>query len=357
MFLAGHGEAVDARDVQRRVRSSQSNAGRNGQMDAISNVLTPLRSGGATLARALLKRPWGIPVDPMRSPAIHVVLGGECWLRLAGDEQPLRLLQGDALLVGSGVGHTLSDAPDSDVISMREALSIQTDAQAAADIETTALLCAKYQLDDGGPHPLVSLMPPLIYLTRRQIGANEPLRLALELLRVEAQTGRADADIIASRLMDSALVVMLRAWIDNQPEGTAGWFGALRDPAVARALRLIHEQPARAWTVAMLADAASLSRATFARRFARRSESHPSPISRAGGYPCGKSTARDTSLARRDRARSWLRVPDPRSQRRSVACTARHPDDIAAAGLIEFDRRTGNALRNGTAGICYACGG
>ena len=148
-------------------------------MDAISNVLTPLRSGGATLARALLKRPWGIPVDPMRSPAIHVVLGGECWLRLAGDEQPLRLLQGDALLVGSGVGHTLSDAPDSDVISMREALSIQTDAQAAADIETTALLCAKYQLDDGGPHPLVSLMPPLIHLTRRQIGANEPLGLTL----------------------------------------------------------------------------------------------------------------------------------------------------------------------------------
>ena len=320
-------------------------------MDAISNVLTPLRSGGATLARALLKRPWGIPVDPMRSPAIHVVLGGECWLRLAGDEQPLRLLQGDALLVGSGVGHTLSDVPDSDVISMREALSIQTDAQAAADIETTALLCAKYQLDDGGPHPLVSLMPPLIYLTRRQIGANEPLRLALELLRVEAQTGRADADIIASRLMDSALVVMLRAWIDNQPEGTAGWFGALRDPAVARALRLIDEQPARAWTVAMLADAASLSRATFARRFARLVGERPlTYLTRWRMTLAAKSTARDTSLARRDRARSWLRVRTCVLQRCSVACTARHPDDIAAAGLIESDRSMGNALRNGPRG-------
>ena len=238
-------------------------------MDAISNVLTPLRSGSATLARARLKRPWGISVDPMRSPAIHVVLGGECWLRLAGDEQPLRLLQGDALLVASGVGHTLSDAPDSKVISMREALSIQAGAQEAADTETTALLCAKYQLDGGGPHPMVSLMPPLIHLTQRQIDSNEPLRLALDLLRVEAQNGRAGTEIIASRLMDSALVLMLRAWIDNQPEGTAGWFGALRDPAVARALRLIHEQPRRAWTVAILADAASLSRATFARRFTR----------------------------------------------------------------------------------------
>jgi AraC-like DNA-binding protein len=236
-------------------------------MDAISNVLTPLRSGSAILAKATLKRPWGISVDPMRSPAIHVVLGGECWLRLAGDKQPLRLLQGDALLVAGGVGHTLSDAPDSKVMSIREALSIQANVQETVDIETTALLCAKYQLDDGGPHPMVSLMPPLIHLTRRQIGANEPLRLALELLRVEAKNGRAGTDIIAPRLMDSALVLMLRAWIDNQPEGTASWFGALRDPAVARALRLIHEQPTKPWTVAILADAASLSRATFARRF------------------------------------------------------------------------------------------
>ena len=277
-------------------------------MDAISNVLTPLRSGGATLARALLKRPWGISVDPMRSPAIHVVLGGECWLRLAGDEQPLRLLQGDALLVASGVGHTLSDAPDSNVISMREALSIQADAQAAADIETTALLCAKYQLDDGGPHPLVSLMPPLIHLTRRQIGANEPLRLALELLRVEAQNGRADADIIASRLMDSALVVMLRAWIDNQPRERQA--GSARC-AIRRGARVASDPRA--------ADQGLDRRRAGGRRIAiprhlrtplrspgRRATPHLSHA--LADDPCGKSTARDTSLARRDRARSWLRV-------------------------------------------------
>jgi hypothetical protein len=70
--------------------------------------------------------------------------------------------------------------------------------------------------------------------------------------------------------------------------------------------------------------------------------------------PCGKSTARDTSFARRDRAQ-LATSPDPRSQRRFVACTVRHLDDIAAAGLNESDRRT--ALRNGTAGIRYACGG
>ena len=65
------------------------------------------------------------------------------------------------------------------------------------------------------------------------------------------------------------LVFLLRAWIEGQPLGTAGWFGALRDKGVAQALRLIHERPAALWTVASLAAGASQSRATFARRFTR----------------------------------------------------------------------------------------
>jgi transcriptional regulator GlxA family with amidase domain len=57
--------------------------------------------------------------------------------------------------------------------------------------------------------------------------------------------------------------------MDVQPAGSGNWFGALSDPAIARALRLIHEQPQDAWTVAALADRVLLSRATFARRFTR----------------------------------------------------------------------------------------
>ncbi|MER9776939.1 AraC family transcriptional regulator [Mesorhizobium sp. M0220] len=65
----------------------------------------------------------------------------------------------------------------------------------------------------------------------------------------------------------SYLVLLLRAWIEHQPLGTGGWFGALRDKGISRALRLIHERPGDPWTVASLADGAAQSRATFARRF------------------------------------------------------------------------------------------
>jgi len=61
---------------------------------------------------------------------------------------------------------------------------------------------------------------------------------------------------------------MVRAWYEDRPADEAtGWAAALRDPAVAAALRGVHDEPARPWTVRSLAGRAGLSRAAFARRF------------------------------------------------------------------------------------------
>ncbi len=60
---------------------------------------------------------------------------------------------------------------------------------------------------------------------------------------------------------------MVRGWLARQPEGRAGWLGAVRDPQVGRALALMHGEPQRAWAVESLAAEVACSRATFARRF------------------------------------------------------------------------------------------
>jgi hypothetical protein len=50
---------------------------------------------------------------------------------------------------------------------------------------------------------------------------------------------------------------------------------ALADPAVAAALRAIHGDPARDWTVALLGTVGGLFRAAFARRSRRWWASRP----------------------------------------------------------------------------------
>jgi transcriptional regulator GlxA family with amidase domain len=83
----------------------------------------------------------------------------------------------------------------------------------------------------------------------------------------EANSGGTGTELVVPRLVDSLLVFVLRAWLEQHP-APGGWFGALRDPAIARALSLIHEQPQAPWSVQQLAQSVGQSRATFARRFA-----------------------------------------------------------------------------------------
>ena len=56
-------------------------------------------------------------------------------------------------------------------------------------------------------------------------------------------------------------------WIETDPAARTGWLGALQDRQIGRALALIHREPARAWTVASLADELAMSRSAFAARF------------------------------------------------------------------------------------------
>src|SRR5262249_13326139 len=134
--------------------------------------------------------------------------------------------------------------------------------------ETTVVLCAKYLFQHVGPHPLTSLLPPLIHLPAHEVERHVHLQLLVQLLRHEAIEAASGTELVVPRLVDTLLVYVVRAWLDGQPVGAGGWFGALRDPAIAKALSLIHEQPQASWSVEGMARHVAQSRATFARRFA-----------------------------------------------------------------------------------------
>ncbi|WP_374106388.1 hypothetical protein [Streptomyces sp. TRM70350] len=59
-------------------------------------------------------------------------------------------------------------------------------------------------------------------------------------------------------------------WWERQRHGSGhltGWAAALAAPAVAAALRAVHADPARPWTVEELGATGGLSRAAFTRHF------------------------------------------------------------------------------------------
>jgi AraC-like DNA-binding protein len=62
-------------------------------------------------------------------------------------------------------------------------------------------------------------------------------------------------------------VTAIRAWIAKDPAAQTGWLGALRDPQIGHATSLIHQHPARLWTLASPAAEVAMSRSAFPARF------------------------------------------------------------------------------------------
>ena len=241
-------------------------------MDVLADVLSVTRLGTTVIAQAELVPPWGLLIDPRAEAAVHVVQRGTSWLSTSGQRKPIQLGSGDVVLIRGGVGHSICDAPGTKPAPHQQVLDAMPRRLAALPKsrvhETTLVLCAKYLFQHVGPHPLISLLPKLIHLPAHEAERHVQLQLLLQLLRREAIDAGSGSELVVPRLVDSLLVFIVRAWLEEQPMGAGGWFGALRDPAVAKALSLIHEHPEAAWSVEELARRVAQSRATFARRFA-----------------------------------------------------------------------------------------
>jgi transcriptional regulator GlxA family with amidase domain len=96
---------------------------------------------------------------------------------------------------------------------------------------------------------------------------HQALRTAVEMLAAELESARPGADVAVTALLDLLLVHLLRAWFEDNAD--LAWGAALVDPAVFTALRAMHAEPARPWTVEELGALHGMSRAAFARRFKR----------------------------------------------------------------------------------------
>jgi transcriptional regulator GlxA family with amidase domain len=83
----------------------------------------------------------------------------------------------------------------------------------------------------------------------------------------ESSQGRPGGEAVLERMSEMLFVEVLRRHADSLPPEQTGWLAAMRDPAVGRALALLHEKPAQAWTLEHLGEEAGLSRSSLHERF------------------------------------------------------------------------------------------
>ncbi|MBB4662791.1 AraC family transcriptional regulator [Conexibacter arvalis] len=245
-------------------------------MDALAGLLDGPRARGAFLLRSLLDPPWSLRIADEAPLTLVAIVRGSAWLWFDGEE-PARLEAGNVAIVRGPAPYTVADdpatepqalilpgqrcmTPDGEELEALTALGVRTWGN-SADGETV-LLTGTYQLDGEVGGRLLRALPQLVVMRDDDCDC-----LLLPLLADEIAKDAPGQEAVLDRLLDLLLITMLREWLARPESQAPAWFRAYGDPVVGPALRLLHNDPARPWTVASLADAVGVSRATLARRF------------------------------------------------------------------------------------------
>jgi AraC-like DNA-binding protein len=233
--------------------------------DPLSDVVALLRP------RAVFSRPisgagrWAVAYSAFGHPSFCAVLEGRC--RLAVDRQPaLTLAAGDFVLLPATPGFTMSgfeavepERLDPRVMSSRVGEVRHGRRGGRPDVR---LLGGWFAFDSPDTSLLVSLLPALVHMR-----GVDRLSVLVRLVSEEAGQRRAGRELVLTRLVEVLLIEALRS--TSAETAPAGLLRGLADARLAPALRQMHGQLARSWTVAQLAKTAGLSRSAFFERFTR----------------------------------------------------------------------------------------
>ena len=248
--------------------------------DPLGEALHYLRMRSVFYCHSELTAPWGAHLPPMPDCLMfHLVTEGRCWLDARSDENGggggRWLLPGDFALVPHGQGHELRSAPGTPAPNLfdlpRECVSEHYEIlRTGGGGEGTRIICGAVQFDHPAARHLVSVLPPVIRITAGALQPGGWLPGLLQLMADEARQMRAGGEAVITRLADIVVIQAIRHWVQHDETAQTGWLGALKDPRLGRAMALMHQDPARGWTVAALAQAAAMSRSAFAQRFTER---------------------------------------------------------------------------------------
>lgn len=233
--------------------------------DPLSEVISLLRPRTVFTKGISGAGRWGVRYSAFGHPSFCVVIEGAC--RLAVDGQPeLRLEAGDFVLLPKTPGFTMTGFEPFTPERIDPKLAPAPDGEIRHGDQdgppSVRLLGGYFIFDADDSDLIVSLLPGQVH-----VRGVERLSTLVRLLVEEAGENRAGRDLVLGRLVEILLVESLR--LTQTPDAAAGLLRGLSDARLAEAIRHIHADPARPWTMAEIARQSGLSRSAFFNRFTR----------------------------------------------------------------------------------------
>ncbi|MGW4482964.1 AraC family transcriptional regulator [Amycolatopsis sp. NPDC004368] len=193
----------------------------------------------------------------------YLVLDGQCTATTG--TTAVDLSPGDMLVFAHGDAHQVSvttgrkrrwvDEPGPTFTTRRTVGNVKPELD---------LFCGHYHVDSAAGALLFRLLPPLVHVKLD----SSAITLA-DVLRGEAGYDGSGTGVIVSSLCEALLAMALRSRPEQRLDTPALWT-AMGDDVLGHVLAAVIERPGEPWTIERMAAAASMSRATFLRRFSAR---------------------------------------------------------------------------------------
>jgi AraC-like DNA-binding protein len=192
---------------------------------------------------------------------------GKCCLIFPGKD-PEWMEQGDVVLIGR-TDYVVTSDPSLPAVDGSQLYSDNAEATLRLGGDDVLLIGSSVGLTAAGAGFVLEALPPFFRIAGELSEAGTISRL-LDLVDAEARANRPGSRLAAMRLAELLLIEGVRAYVATEGPVCAGWISALGDGQSGEALRLMHADPARQWTVPALASEVGMSRSAFSERFAKK---------------------------------------------------------------------------------------
>ena len=249
--------------------------------DLLSEMLKAVRLTGAVFLNACFTAPFGV-IDPKsygeRTPMarlrhisiLHLIVAGECEFETAGET--CRVSAGDLIFLPlPGQYKFWKGAPERIAPAAETVRPGPIEGVWMVDYggggDEVRMVCGFVESSEFLFTPVFRTLPTMLVERTAEDKVGALIASTVREIVSRVETAAPGSQAVLGRLMELLFVELLRRHIARLPAGSKGWFAALNDPIVGRALQLLHAEPGNRWTLDQIASRVGSSRTVLSDRF------------------------------------------------------------------------------------------
>ena len=244
-------------------------------MDPLSDMLSLLKVRNLMSGGFDAGSDWSLYFDQHDGIEFCAVVSGECWLMVDGVPEPVHVTTGDCFLLPRGRAYRMASDMSLTPLDAHAFLSTAQNGRINKHNGGGQFLSACGHFSVAGDHAdiLLGVLPPIVHIYKEPDKAM--LRWCVDRMIQELREPQPGNSLVIEHLAHMVLVQALRLHMAEGPKGGLGWLYALGDKDVGVAIKHMHEDPSRRWTVQSLAESAAMSRTAFTLKFKQMVGSAP----------------------------------------------------------------------------------